>query len=200
MCLVTVGLSLLLQDKGTLAGHQHTEDNCWRRDAFQSTVTEFSCLCSAPTRSQVLPMVLIQRLHFENHWRGPLTVQNLQVVKKYFTSWYLMESRSWEVLGGERAPGSESFQKEMRGGPWAASLTPPWDFHEQILCSWSPPWKAHPASRDGKVMGPGQWGMTVTQLSAALVCFKWVCFLPLAFPHLLSPFFSSCFFPFQPKS
>ena len=67
MCLVNVGLSLLLQDKGTLAGHRQPQDNCRRRDAFQSTVIEFSCLCGSLTCSQMLPMVLIQGLHFENH-------------------------------------------------------------------------------------------------------------------------------------
>ena len=92
----------------------------------------------------------------------------LQMVKKCFTSFkFLIKSRSWEVLGRERGPGSESFQKERRGGLWQASFTLLVDFHEQTLSSWSLPWKAHPASGDRKVRGPGQWGLTLPQPWAA---------------------------------
>lgn len=37
--------------------------------------------------------------------------------------WYFKKSRPWEVLGGERAPGSESFQKETSRGLWPSLLT-----------------------------------------------------------------------------
>lgn len=73
-----------------------------------------------------------------------------------------MKLRSWKVLGGEGAPGSESLQKKMRGGLWPCSLIPLLNFHKQMLPSRSPPWKPHSASGERKGRGPCQ------QVSSAL--------------------------------
>lgn len=66
MCLVNIGLSLLLQDKGSLAGHQQTRV-ATEGETLSSLLLLNPAASAALTSPQVLPPVLIQGLYFENH-------------------------------------------------------------------------------------------------------------------------------------
>ena len=66
MCLVNIGLSLLLQDKGRLAGHQQTR--AATEGEMLSNLLLLNPAASATlTSPQVLPTVPTHGLYFENH-------------------------------------------------------------------------------------------------------------------------------------
>lgn len=66
MCLVNIGLSLLLQDKGSLAGHQQTRVTT-EGETLSNLLLLNPAASAALTSPQALPAVPVQGLHFENH-------------------------------------------------------------------------------------------------------------------------------------
>lgn len=66
MCLVNIGLSLLLQDKGSLAGHQQMRVTT-EGETLSNLLLLNPAASAALTSPQALPAVPVQGLHFENH-------------------------------------------------------------------------------------------------------------------------------------
>lgn len=106
-----------------------------------------------------------------------------------------MKLRSWKVLGGEGAPGSESLQKKMTGGLWPCSLIPPLDFHKQMRPSRSQPWKPHSASGERKGRGLCQQVSSILHGSPQPCLWRTLCFLPSRFPSSSFSLFCIFFLP-----
>lgn len=66
MCLVNIGLSLLLQDKGNLAGHQQMRVTT-EGETLSNLLLLNPAASAALTSPQTLPAMPVQGLNFENH-------------------------------------------------------------------------------------------------------------------------------------